>query len=73
MTKEQIENIKFEDAIRRLEEIVHLLENGDSPLDTSLELFEEGIALVKVCNSRLDSAEQKVTMLTLSQSGEVQK
>ncbi|MBE6713962.1 MAG: exodeoxyribonuclease VII small subunit [Ruminococcaceae bacterium] len=65
-----MENISFEDAIRRLEEIVHLLENGESSLDASLELFEEGVALVKVCNGKLDAAEQKVTMLTLADTGE---
>ncbi len=70
MNREKIENISFEDAIRRLEEIVHLLENGESSLDASLELFEEGVALVKVCNGKLDAAEQKVTMLTLADTGE---
>jgi len=69
MKDKQIENIKFEDALRRLEEIVRLLEGGDSALDTSLELFEEGVALVKLCNKQLDEAEQKVTMLTLSETG----
>ncbi len=72
MKDKQIENIKFEDALRRLEEIVRLLEGGDSALDTSLELFEEGVALVKLCNKQLDEAEQKVTMLTLSETGGVE-
>lgn len=68
MKDKQIENIKFEEALRRLEEIVRLLEGGDSALDTSLELFEEGVALVKLCNAQLDAAEQKVTMLTLCET-----
>jgi len=63
MDKEKINDMKFEDALKRLEEIVRLLEGGQSPLDESLELYEEAVALVKVCNSRLDSAEQKVTLL----------
>ena len=70
MNKEQLENIKFEEALSRLEEIVRSLESGQSPLDQSLELYEEAVALVKVCNQRLDSAEQKVTMLSLSDTEE---
>ena len=48
----------------RLEEIVKYLESGGAPLDRSLEVFEEGVALVKLCNSKLDRAEQKVRFLT---------
>ncbi len=54
----------FEAAMARLEEIVRMLESGNAPLDTSLSLFEEGVALVKLCNSKLDAAEQKVKILT---------
>ena len=63
MDKDTIQNMKFEDALKRLEEIVRMLEGGKSPLDQSLELYEEAVALVKICNARLDSAQQKVTML----------
>ncbi len=68
------ENIKkdemtFEVAIARLEEIVRMLEGGSAPLDTSLALFEEGVALVKLCNSKLDTAEQKVKILTFGENG----
>lgn len=62
--KEKLENMTFEAAMARLEEIVRMLESGNAPLDTSLTLFEEGVALVKLCNSRLDAAEQKVKILT---------
>lgn len=54
MNKEQIEQLSFEAALARLEETVRLLESGNVPLDDSLSLFEEGIALVKLCNSKLD-------------------
>lgn len=64
MDKNEIQDMKFEDALKRLEEIVRSLEGGQSPLDQSLELYEEAVALVKVCNQRLDSAQQKVTMLS---------
>ena len=64
MDKNAIENMKFEEALKRLEEIVRSLEGGQSPLDQSLELYEEAVALVKVCNSKLDAAQQKVNMLS---------
>ena len=66
----ETKEIKFEDALKRLEEIVRLLEGGQSPLDQSLELYEEAVALVKICNEKLDSAEQKVTMLSLGEISE---
>ena len=59
----------FEAAIARLEEIVRMLEGGSAPLDKSLAMFEEGVALVKLCNARLDSAEQKVKILTAGPDG----
>ena len=61
---DKIKNISFEDAMARIEEIVRYLEGGNAPLDKSLEVFEEGVALVKLCNQKLDSAEQKVRFLT---------
>lgn len=63
------EEMTFEAAIARLEEIVRMLEGGSAPLDKSLAMFEEGVALVKLCNSRLDTAEQKVKILTLGGDG----
>ncbi len=59
----------FESAIARLEVIVRALESGSAPLDESLSLFEEGVGLVKFCNEKLDGAEQKVKMLTLTPDG----
>ena len=64
-----INEMTFESAIARLEEIVRALETGSEALDTSLALFEEGIALVKLCNSKLDSAEQKIKILVGSPDG----
>ena len=53
----------FEEALTRLEEIVDQLSKGDAPLDKSLELVEEGTALIKKCGQALDQAEQKVELL----------
>lgn len=63
------ENMTFEDALQKLETIVTLLEEGEMPLDGSLQAFEEGIALVKVCETRLSEAEQKVKILIKKDGG----
>lgn len=68
---ENMENITFEAALSRLEEIVRMLEGGDAPLDMSLQVFEEGISLVKICNSKLEAAEQKIKILTETPDGNV--
>ncbi|MBR2460705.1 MAG: exodeoxyribonuclease VII small subunit [Clostridia bacterium] len=60
---QKVETVDFESALKRLEEIVDALENGDSPLERSLSLFEEGVGLIRSCNTRLDEAEQKVKIL----------
>ena len=67
--RETGKEMTFETAIARLEEIVRALESGNAPLDQSLAMFEEGVALVKLCNARLDLAEQKVKMLTMTPDG----
>lgn len=54
----------FEQAVERLEEIVKALEAGRAGLDETLRLYEEGIALVRECNEKLDGAEQKIRTLT---------
>lgn len=59
----------FEEAMVRLEEIVRSLEGGTAGLDDSLGLFEEGIALVKLCNAKLEGAEQKVKLLSKGEDG----
>ena len=60
----------FEASLKRLEEIVRKLESGELPLDTALELFEEGIRLSRLCNSTLDQAERRVEILLKSESGQ---
>lgn len=63
----------FEEMLRRLEEIVRALDQVDTPLDTSLALFEEGAGLVKKCTEKLDQAQQKVSLLTRSPEGEIEE
>ena len=56
--------MSFEEMTARINEIVSLLENTDTPLDKSLSLFEEGVTLIKEANAVLDEAKKKVRMLT---------
>ena len=58
------EEMTFEKAMTRLEQIVSLLENGGCTLDESLKLFEEGTKLTGYCSKALKTAEQKIVKLT---------
>lgn len=60
----------FEASMNRLEEIVRLMEQGDLPLEESLKLLEEGTALVRRCDELLESAQQKITMITVGTDGQ---
>ncbi|MBI5875967.1 MAG: exodeoxyribonuclease VII small subunit [Deltaproteobacteria bacterium] len=61
--------IKFEDALRRLEDIVDTLEKGELSLEKSLKIFEEGVRLSRLCNKMLDKAEKKVEILIRDEKG----
>ena len=65
-----MEDLTFEKAMKRLEEIVSWLEAGDVPLDQSMTLFEEGTKLSAYLSKLLDTAEQKVTMITVQNGTE---
>ena len=53
----------FEKKLSRLEEIVDKMETGDQALEESLKMFEEGVKLVRDCQTQLNAAEQKVKVL----------
>ncbi len=63
--------LTFEESLKRLEEIVRALENGETPLEESIKLFEEGVKLSGHCNALLEAAEQKVSVLTKDASGTI--
>ena len=63
--------IKFEKAMTRLEKIVEELERGDLDIDKSLEIFEEGIKMSRVCSKKLNEAEAKIEKLTKGKKGEL--
>ena len=64
--------MKFEEALKRLEKIVEELENGSLSLDESLEKYEEGIKLSKACSRKLEVARKKVEILLKSEDGSVE-
>ncbi len=55
---------KFEESIKELEDIVKVLEEGEPSLEESLKKFEKGISLIKACQEELESAENKIKILT---------
>ncbi len=59
----------FEEQLLELEEIVAKLENGNTPLDEAVTLFEKGMKLSASCHQRIDKAEQKVKKLTENEDG----
>ena len=63
MTEPNAQELEFEEALARLEEIVRLLEQGESTLDESLTLFEEGVKLARFCSNKLDEAEGKIEIM----------
>ncbi|MBR0466670.1 MAG: exodeoxyribonuclease VII small subunit [Clostridia bacterium] len=64
------ENLNFEEALLKLEDIVKQLESGDVSLEKSIELFEEGITLSKICSKKLNTAKQKIVSLEEAESEE---
>jgi exodeoxyribonuclease VII small subunit len=62
-------DLKFEDCLARLEQIVGALEAGNLPLEQSLKVFEEGIALARQCSRYLDDAERRIEMLVKDDTG----
>jgi exodeoxyribonuclease VII small subunit len=54
----------FEEALKELESLVEILEQGDQSLEDSLKSFERGVSLTRLCQESLKEAEQKVQILT---------
>ena len=62
----------FEESMKKLEEIVVELENGNLNLDESVSKFEEGMKISKQCNKILEESEKKITIL-LNNDGEIKE
>jgi len=63
-----MKEMSFEKAMDRLNEVVNLLEKNDVPLEEAVKLFEEGLELVKFCDSKLKGFELKVSELMKEQT-----
>ena len=66
-----MKNDNFEASLAELEDIVRSLEGGALSLDESISAFEKAMGLVKLCNEKLESAEQRVRILTEAKDGTV--
>lgn len=68
--EEKVKEVKFEDAIAKLEEISKELESGKLGLDESVTKFEEGMKLSKMCTKMLNEAEKRINIL-INNEGEI--
>ena len=62
---------KFEEALKKLEEIVGQLESGDVSLEASLAKYEEGVRLVRLCQKKLEVAKKKIEILVKTKDGKI--
>ena len=63
------QQIRFEEAMQKLSEIVEKLESAEGSLDEMIRLYEEGMSLVKACESQLDAYEATVSRLNKAAEG----
>jgi exodeoxyribonuclease VII small subunit len=56
-------HLTFEEAMERLEEIVEKLEQGDVPLEESIELYQQGMRYSKLCHTKLQNVEKKMDLI----------
>jgi exodeoxyribonuclease VII small subunit len=59
----------FEEALKKLQDLVEKLEKGDLPLEEAMECFSEGIRISQFCHNKLEEAEKRVEMLLKDQQG----
>ena len=65
-----MQDLSFEESLEKLEEIVNRLENGNVPLDDAIEEFKNAMDLVKICNEKLEAAEESIAKI-VKDNGEV--
>ena len=66
------EKLTFEQALAKLEEIVSAIEEGEVPLEQSIDKYAEGVELVKQCRQILDRAEKKIQLLGKGEGGQLE-
>ena len=68
-----MEKFDFEANMEELQQVVNKLEKGDLSLDESIEIFQRGIKLSKLCAKKLDEVEKKVTILLEQDNGDIKE
>lgn len=68
--KKKIKDLKFEEALSKLESNVQLLESGELPLEEALEVFKEGVELSQACLVKLNTAQQEVQKVVANNEDE---
>jgi len=71
MAKKEESPVGFEQALKRLEEIVSGMESGTLDLDKMIASFEEGQQLLKFCSGKLDEVEKRIEKIVKDSSGNV--
>ena len=71
--KDDITKLTFEQAIGQLKEIVNKIEQGEIPLQDSLEQYEKGMALIKHCRGILQKAEKRIEKISKEEPPEQEK
>ena len=69
MDAEPTTELSFEDALKRLEDIVRTLEKGEAPLDQSISLYQEGDRLKRHCEARLKDAQARIEQIAFGTDG----
>ena len=70
MVENDIEQMSFEAALAELEQIVRSLEQGQAPLDESIELYQRGDRLKRHCEARLKDAQARIEKIALGPDGQ---
>ena len=69
MTEAELASLSFEDALKRLEAIVHRLESGEASLEDSISLYTEGQALKAHCELKLADANARIEAIQQNDAG----
>ncbi|MDR0753257.1 MAG: exodeoxyribonuclease VII small subunit [Holosporaceae bacterium] len=69
ISNEDISKMEFEEAIKKLEDIVKILEEGKSTLKESVDLYERGVQLKKHCDSILESVQLRINQISFDKDG----
>ncbi|MFO7811170.1 MAG: exodeoxyribonuclease VII small subunit [Candidatus Delongbacteria bacterium] len=63
-----MQELKYEDAVKKLTEIMEKLESGETPLDKTFEMYEKGTELIKFCKKKLTEAEGRILKISKSKN-----